>query len=254
MKVSYRLSQFGALDNDINRRTDALRDVAFPTLSKESAAALTSSGKYKNKLKDLEHCRMSLEQWVYYVVTRIEVVPDDLRDAIEAFFCLPSGPNAATHDNLFMSPPPGDGYHPPIASLASLRVNPSLLSSPAPSEFDDTASEVTTGSIDEYGLPKKKKKRIIKGAKRRLSKAFGMGGASKKESLGDGEEGGYSPNAKSPTASSVLSGTSTAYSMSEATMSPSERVLGEVQSVQPGKLIKVCIPPPPSTSVGDRIG
>jgi hypothetical protein len=236
-EVSYRLSQFGGLDVDINKRTDALRDVAFPSLSKDKIAALTSSAKYKNKMKDLEHCRMGLEQWVYYVVTRIEVVPEDLRDTIEGFFYLPGGPDGLTQDDSLSSPAPNG---PAIASLASLQVNPSVLTaSPSGDSFDDAMSEYTTGSLDENGVPKKKKKRIIKGAKRRLSKAFGIG--QKKESFGvdlAGMDENGTPK-PSPNTPSVLSGTSrTSTNDGRSTADPSPRSK-EVQSVQPGKLIKV---------------
>ena len=181
---------------------------------------------------------MSLEQWVYYVVTRIDVVPFALRDVIEAFFYLPSGPSE--RPILDMSPPASyhrDNPHPPIVTLASLQagINTSPLSPPAPpGDGDDGASEVTIGSLDDNGYPKKKKKRIMKSAKRRLTKALSVG--QRKDSFHT--EAVHYLESCSPT-STILSGTTTAYSLSEATMSPCDRVLGEVQSVQPGKLIKV---------------
>lgn len=239
LQVSYRLSQFGGLDIDINKRTDALRDVAFPSLGKDKIAVLTSSSKYKNKMKDLEHCRMGLEQWVYYVITRIEVLPDDLRDTIENFFYLPGGPDGIYVDDYMSSVGGGSevANSPGIASLSSLQVNPAkLTSSPSGESFDDTVSEYTVGSVDENGVPKKKKKRIIKGAKRRLSKAFGMG--QKKESFGVDAAGMENTATAKPTPS-VMSGSSTALSDGRGSAygdtTPKSK---DVQSVQPGKLIK----------------
>mmetsp|Transcript_21616 Transcript_21616/g.31455 ORF Transcript_21616/g.31455 Transcript_21616/m.31455 type:complete len:598 (+) Transcript_21616:97-1890(+) len=186
-EVSYRLSQFGALDVEINKRTDALRDVAFPIIRKETSAAISSPGKSKSSRKELEHCRMSLELWVFHVVTRIDVVPNDLKDIIEGFFCLPNGPD--NDDDASVHSAPADGgsvntsTHGGLADLSSLKVSSSRS---LPADADETASidsEYTTGSLDENGVPKKKKrKRIIKGAKRRLSNL--IGGGKKKESAG----------------------------------------------------------------------
>mmetsp|Transcript_16901 Transcript_16901/g.25474 ORF Transcript_16901/g.25474 Transcript_16901/m.25474 type:complete len:604 (+) Transcript_16901:106-1917(+) len=236
-EVSYRLSQFGALDVEINNRTDALRDVAFPTISKETSAALVSPAKYKNKMKELEHCRMSLEQWVYYVVTRIEVVPDELKDIIEGFFFLPNGPDGS--EEIQSAPEVVSGNtstHGGIADLSSLKISSSKSLPIDADETTSVGSEYTTGSLDENGVPKKKKrKRIIKGAKRRLSNL--MGGGKKKESFGVDFSG--VDNTTVPTRPKATPSVVSAASSTMDTRSVMSDNTGVVQKVQPGKLLKV---------------
>ena len=235
--MSYRLSQFGNLDVEINNRTDALKDVAFPTISKKATEALvTPNSKYKNKLKDLERCRMTLEQWIFFVISRIDFVPPDMKYGIEMFMFLPNGPDGQApvlkYDNNELN----------VASLKSLAVS-------SPRKDDDTSSvassQYTTGSLDSTGVPKrvKKKKRFIKGAKRRMSNILGidMGLEPKKTepekfgvdfsqmSNGDGRNG-VGSLIDSHTGSTVI-GTEIHSQIPPTNLEP--------QKVQPGKLLKV---------------
>mmetsp|Transcript_7545 Transcript_7545/g.12680 ORF Transcript_7545/g.12680 Transcript_7545/m.12680 type:complete len:610 (-) Transcript_7545:234-2063(-) len=235
-EVSYRLSQFGNLDVEINKRTDALKDVAFPTLSKKATEALTTSkSNYKNKLKDLERCRMTLEQWIFFVISRIDFVPPDLKFGIEMFMFLPNGPDGKAPvlqiENSDLS----------MASLSSLAVP----SKATPNKDDDTSSmassQYTTGSLDSNGVPKKvkKPKRFIKGAKRRMEKAFGvdMGLEPKKEKEQFGVDfSQMSGDARGGVGSLVNSQTTSTHDVS----SPVPNIdCQEPQKVQPGKLLKV---------------
>jgi hypothetical protein len=261
-EVSYRLSQFASLDIEINKYTDALRDVAFPTINKEALNALITNKKYLNKLKDLEHCRMSLEQWVYYVISRCDIFPIDLRNIVENFFLLPSGPHQASSSSsaaasaaavaTVQTKGGGGGYKSP--TLADLH-HPSSGNEEDPggsSVWDDEVSETktvwTVGSLDENGVPKKKKKRLIKGLQRRVSNILGTTGpplsssataTKQKEQFGvdfSGVNGSdISPGPPVPS-KSVVSGVSSTGSDHGR---PSAASSASVQYVQPSKLLKV---------------
>jgi hypothetical protein len=143
------LSQFAALDRDINMRTDALRDVAFPTMSIDVMNQLISPAKCKNRFKDLELCRISLEQWVFYVVSRLDVLSDELKDVIENFFFLPNGPN---RDDMI--------------TIQDDHVTPQP-SRPLKPREDDLESMTSNDTFDAEVKPKKPSP--IKAVKRRLS-------------------------------------------------------------------------------------
>lgn len=210
-EVSYQLSQFGNLDVEINNRTDAIKDVSFPALSKKATEALTNpNSKYKDKLKDLERCRMTLEQWIYFVISRIDFVPKDLKYGIEMFMFLPNGPEGKApilqYENNDLN----------VASLSSLAV-PSTVKECDDEASSATSSQYTTGSLDSDGVPKKIKKprkRIIKGAKRRMEKMLGIDmGLGPKKTEAD-RNGDF-------------------------TQMPTDDRVQEPQRVQPGKLLKV---------------
>ena len=160
---------------EINKRTDALKDVAFPSLSKKATEALTTSNsKYKDKLKDLERCRMTLEQWIFFVICRIDFVPADLKYGIEMFMFLPNGPDGKAPELQF------ENSDLSVASLSSLAV-PSKSKDKDRDREEDTSSiassQYTNGSLDSNGVPKKVKKprkRLMKGAKRRVEKMLSI--------------------------------------------------------------------------------
>jgi hypothetical protein len=239
LKASYRLSQFAALDVEINKLTDALRDVAFPTINKEALHSLVTNKKYPNKLKDLEHCRMSLEQWVYYVISRIDILPVDLRNVVENFFMLPNGPHysgdEATPSSTTTSSKPGDYKSPTLADLNSIDGQQSDVWD---DEMSETRTEWTVGSLDENGKPKKKKKRIIKGIKKRVSNILGTNSSRPKEGFGvdfSGVDGELPPGPPVAT-KSMVSGVS---SVGSDHGRPSMASSAGVQQVQPAKLLKV---------------
>jgi hypothetical protein len=255
-QVSYRLSQFAALDIEINKFTDALRDVAFPTINKEAYTALLTNKKYLNKLKDLEHCRMSLEQWVYYVISRSDIFPSELRQLIENFFILPSGPlhaaamvtNSAT-PKASSGGPNGNFKSPTLADFDSPTSNSRAPSGDGGSssvwddELSETKSVWTIGSLDEAtGVPKKKKKRIMKGLKKRVSHILNSSSSTKKEQFGvdfSGVSGGgeLAPGAPVPSRS-VVSGVSSNGSDQGGRPSVASSA-ASMQCVQPSKLLKV---------------
>lgn len=237
-EVSYRLSQFGNLDVEINKRTDALKDVAFPSLSKKATEALTiPKSNYKNKLKDLERCRMTLEQWIFFVISRIDFVPADLKFGIEMFMFLPNGPDGKAPvlqiENSDLS----------IASLSSLAVP----SNNTPKKDEDTSSmassQYTTGSLDSNGVPKKvkKPKRFIKGAKRRMEKALGvdMGLEPKKEKEQFGVDFSQMSGDARGGVGSLVNSQATGTSTHDVTTPVSHVDTQEPQKVQPGKLLKI---------------
>lgn len=228
---------------EINKRTDALKDVAFPSLSKKATEALTASkSNYKDKLKDLERCRMTLEQWIFFVISRIDFVPPDLKYGIEMFMFLPNGPDGTAPvlqiENSELS----------IASLSSLAV-----ASKAGKDEDSSSvasSQYTTGSLDSNGVPKKIKKprkRLFKGAKRRMEKALGvdMGLEPKKEKEKFGVDfsqmaNGDARNGVGSLVNSQVSGTTATIDINNTGVPYKSFVDNqEPQKVQPGKLLKV---------------
>lgn len=242
------------MDVEINRRTDALKDVAFPSLSKKAIEALTTThSKYKNKLKDLERCRMTLEQWIFFVICRIDFVPADLKYGIEMFMFLPNGPDGKApvleYENSDLS----------IASLSSLAVPSKGLQNINEKDEDCSSiasSQYTTGSLDSNGVPKKIKKprkRLIKGAKRRMEKLLGvdMGlgeshSATKKEQFGvdfSKMPHGDARGGVGSLVNSQVSGTVTSHATNDVnnTGVPYKHFVDnqEPQRVQPGKLLKV---------------
>lgn len=222
------------MDIEINKVTDALRDVAFPTINKEALHAIVNNKKSATKLKDLEHCRMSLEQWVYYVISRIDILPYELRPLIENFFFLPYGPNYNANRTATPVVSPknagGDYKSPTLADL-----NGEIQSETWDDEVSETKTVWTIGSLDDNGVPKRKKKRILKGIKKRVSNVFGTN--KPKENFGvdfSGVDGELPPGP--PVASkSVVSGVSSTGSDHR----PSVASSTGVQQVQPGKLLKV---------------
>lgn len=193
---------------------------------------------------------MTLEQWIFFVISRIDFVPADLKYGIEMFMFLPNGPDGKApvlqfqNDNL---------SH---ASLQSLAV--SSKSSVVSGKDDDTSSiassQYTTGSLDSNGVPKKVKKprkRLIKGAKRRMEKVLGIDlglepKKDKKEQFGvdfshmanggDGRDG-----AVGSIINSQMSGTSVTTLDINNTGVPYKCYVDnqEPQKVLPGKLLKV---------------
>lgn len=156
-EVSYKFSQYAILDIEINKRTDALQDVAFPTINKDTIRLLVSGTKYKTKAKDLDHIRSLLEQWIFSIISRIDTFPEDLQILVENFFLLPDGPNYQTEGSTM-----GNGEY---------------LDDDSHTESEDPS----TASEDHSHEGKKKKKRIVKGIKKRMSRMF-----STKSSFEDG--------------------------------------------------------------------
>lgn len=246
------MSQFGNLDVEINKRTDALKDVAFPSLSKKATMALTTTNsKYKDKLKDLERCRMTLEQWIFFVIGRIDFVPADLKYGIEMFMFLPNGPDGKApvlhYDDTDLS----------IASLSSLAV-PTKSGLHNIKERDEDASSVassqyTNGSLDSTGVPKQIKKprrRLMKGAKRRMEKLLGVDmGLEPKKSVTEKETFGVdfsqmttgdARNGVGSLIDSQVSGTTGTMDANHTGVPYKDYVDNqEPQKVQPGKLLKI---------------
>jgi hypothetical protein len=219
-------------------------------LSKKATEALTTPhSKYKDKLKDLERCRMTLEQWIFFVIGRIDFVPVDLKYGIEMFMFLPNGPDGKDpvleYDNSELS----------IASLSSLAVPNKGGGLNNIKENDEDASSVassqyTNGSLDSSGVPKKVKKprkRLVKGAKRRMEKLLGvdMGLEPKKtekEQFGVDFSQMTSGDARNGMGSMINSQVSgTTHEDVNHTGVPYKHFVDnqEPQKVQPGKLLKV---------------
>jgi hypothetical protein len=156
-EIHYKFSQYAHLDLEINKRTDALQDIAFPTISKDTIRLLVSNTKYKTKAKDLDHIRSLLEQWIYGIISRIDTFPDDLQILVENFFQLPDGPSPS---------PNGRGVS---------GVSNSPNSHRHVTDGDDeshTESEDTSDDHSSSTTEKKKKKKIMKGLKKRMSNIF----------------------------------------------------------------------------------
>lgn len=191
LQVSYKLSSFATLDLEINKRTDALRDVAFPVINKDTLKLILGPGKYKNKAQDLELYRALLEQWVFSIVSRIDTFPNDLQDIVEDFFLLPDGPNSNRNQNINGGNSHNNGNN--NNGIANDNDNEDQETDDNRTEKEDCES---TGISESYGddsqdssgelHQKKKKKRIIKGFKKRVSKIF-LG------SLNGTKEGNSSP-------------------------------------------------------------
>lgn len=211
--------------------------MAFPTINKDALFAIVNNKKSPTKLKDLEHCRMSLEQWVYYVISRIDILPYELRTLIENFFFLPNGPNYVesrinTPVLLTKSSSVVDEYKSP--TLADLHSD--IHSDVWDDEVSETRTVWTVGSLDENGVPKKKKKRILKGIKKRVGNVFGTN-KKPKENFGvdfSGVDGESTPGlpAASKSVVSAVSSTGSDHGKQSVTST-------SVQQVQPGKLLKV---------------
>lgn len=164
--MSYRLSEYGALDRSIASQTDALRDIAFPLLSKDTVNSIVNGGAAaKGKIADLERCRKSLEKWVYYVVTRVEFYPPAVVAEVETFFFLPNGP-------IGQSGAIGGGL-PSSVTESALGEETKFDDSSDHNEADDSDSIAASSVITAGGTRVKKKKRILKGAKKRISRLFG---------------------------------------------------------------------------------
>jgi hypothetical protein len=184
---------------------------------------------------------MSLEQWVYYVISRIDILPIDLRNIVENFFMLPNGPHYSADETTLASsssivaPKPGEYKSPTLADLHSTDGQSDVWDD----EVSETRTEWTVGSLDENGKPKKKKKRIIKGIKKRVSNILGTGSSSKpKEGFGmdfSGVDGELPPGAPVAT-KSMVSGVS---SVGSDHGRPSVASSAGVQQVQPATLLKV---------------
>jgi hypothetical protein len=192
-------------------------------------------------MKDLERCRISLEQWVYYVVARLDVVPDSLRDVIELFFLLPSGPNSTNSNGIAVyDPSHSQGSNSSINNQQQNGNNDYDEYDDTESVADSTTSSVYTASVmDEQGnkLPKKKK-RIIKGAKKRLSNILGI---KKKESFGVDFSGMPSSDDGTNKPSSVMSATASQSGSTTGSVTSngdSGANKSQVQKVQPGVLLK----------------
>jgi hypothetical protein len=163
-EIQYKFSQYASLDLEINKRTDALLDIAFPTISNDTIRLLASNTKYKTKAKDLDHIRSSLEQWIYGIISRIDTFPDDLQILVENFFQLPDGPNLSPSNGVGG----GGSYSPNCHRLNDEK-------GVTDDEGDDdshTESEDTSDDHSSSTTEKKKKKRIMKGLKKRMSKIF----------------------------------------------------------------------------------
>lgn len=147
--MSYKFSQYAALDIEINKRTDALQDIPFPTVTKDTIRLLVSDTKYKTKAKDLESIRAVLEQWICSIITRIDTFPDDLQILVEHFFLLPDGPN-----------------YPPEGSVNR------KVEEDVDDDSHTESEDPSTISDDQDKKKKKKKKRIVKGIKKRMNRMF----------------------------------------------------------------------------------
>jgi hypothetical protein len=167
------------------------------------------------------------------VVTRISLLPDDLQDAVEKFFYLPYGPDG---DDMQPEDTP-EGQN----TFSLPTTTPKDRSPENCDEFtEETRSVVTTTSLDENGVPKKKKKRILKGMKKRVSNILGV--SKKKENLGVDFSGMDSsqglPPQRPPTLRSTVSGTSSVLSDGA---TGEGNTNNEIHRVQPGKLLKIRI-------------
>jgi hypothetical protein len=167
-QVSYKLSQYANLDLEINKRTDALQDVAFPTINKDTIRLLVSGTKYKTKAKDLDHIRSLLEHWIFSILSRIETFPFDLQILIENFFLLPDGPN---YHPVGGGAGAGGGEENGSVGVGGEGDDESQTESEDPSVTESEGQSSSASSSFEKGK-KGKKKRLMKGLKKRMSSMF----------------------------------------------------------------------------------
>lgn len=218
-EIQYQFSQYASLDIEINQRTDALQDIAFPTISRDTIRLLTSQTKYKSKAKDLDHIRSLLEQWIAGIISRIDTFPEDLQVLVENFFQLPDGPNPSLSNviggNGGLHSPNGQRIHDEI----------SVTDDDCHTEPEDTSEDHSYPLAEK----KKKKKRITKGLKKQMSKIL-----TPKSSF---EENQSSPNRS--TLSEMRDSQSTNNSETVPALSFSGQGVGKVekQHVQTSKLL-----------------
>lgn len=183
---------------------------------------------------------MSLEQWVYYVISRIDLLTPELKITVEKFFILPNGPSGDKNSptNSVVAPSITD-YRSPTLNDFQSETHTETHTEIWDDEVSETKSVWTVGSLDEAGVPKKKKKRIIKGIKKRVSHILGTN--KPKENFGvDFTNVEDSSNLGPPTANtkSVVSGVSSGGS-DNGRPSIVSSTTSAIHHVQPGKLLKV---------------
>jgi hypothetical protein len=108
----------------------------------------------------LDHIRSLLEQWIFSILSRIDTFPFDLQIHIENFFHLPDGPNYKSRGS-------GGGE------------NEGSVGGPCGDDDDESQTESEDPSVTSEGQSSsssfekgKKKKRLVKGFKKRVTKLF----------------------------------------------------------------------------------
>ena len=89
--------QLAKLDHFLSSRTDALKTVYYPVITRGIVKKLRSPNKSKDSkitsVASLEVCRKLLEHWVIAVVETIGTLDLEASTLCEQFFCLPMGPS-----------------------------------------------------------------------------------------------------------------------------------------------------------------